>query len=186
VKDSPRGINPASSPIKISTRHIEYRERCWKLSVTMTDRDFPARWLLRGADQGQLIRLTKALHDLAPLARCGDDLIALGEAWGAIQQILDGCEVDVDVGLSVGFRRGSSDFEEGLFMCFRINDEVIILDELNTTYSANIGSDHFTTVYASLGPNGGFDDVRIEEWLAKLEEVQGFDDAHLEIERDHI
>jgi hypothetical protein len=46
----------------------------------MTDRDFPARWLLRGADQGQLIRLTKALHDLAPLARCGDDLIALGEA----------------------------------------------------------------------------------------------------------
>jgi hypothetical protein len=30
-------------------------------------------------------------------------------------------------------RRGSRDFEEGLFMCFRINDEVIILDALNTT-----------------------------------------------------
>jgi hypothetical protein len=80
-----------------------------------------------------LIRLTKALRDLAPRARCGDDLIALGEAWSAIQQILDGCAIDVNVGLSVGFRRGSRDFEEGLFMCFRINDEVIILDELNTT-----------------------------------------------------
>ena len=75
-----------------------------------------------------MIRLTKALRDLAPRARCGDDLIALGEAWSAIQQILDGCAIDVNVGLSV-----SRDFEEGLFMCFRINDEVIILDELNTT-----------------------------------------------------
>jgi hypothetical protein len=71
-------------------------------------------------------------------------------------------------------------------MCFRINDEMIILDELNTTYSADIGSDHFTRLYASLGQSGGFDDVGIEEWLAKLEEVQQFDDAHLETERDHI
>jgi hypothetical protein len=76
--------------------------------------------------------------------------------------------------------------EEGLFMCFRINDAEIILDELNTTYSSDAGSDHFTRVYASLGPAGGFDDVGVEEWLAKLLEVQQSDDAQLDTERDHV
>jgi hypothetical protein len=150
------------------------------------------RWLLRDADEGHLARLTKALRDLAPLARCGNDLIALGEAWGAIEQILEGRSVDVNVGLSVGFRREERDLEdglfteEGLFMCFRINDVEIILDELNTTYSSDVGSDHFTRVYASLGPAGGFDDVGVEEWLAKLLEVQQSDDAQLDTERDHV
>jgi hypothetical protein len=143
-------------------------------------------WLLRDGDQGHLTHLTKALRDLAPLARCANDLIALGEAWGAIEQILDGRVVDVNVGLSVGFRRGDHDSEEGLFICFRINEAEIILDELNTTFSSEVGSDHFTRVYASLGPAGGFDDVGVEEWLAKLEEVQRSDDAQLDTERDHL
>jgi hypothetical protein len=149
------------------------------------DEGFRAGWLIRDKDQGHLTRLTKALRDLAPLARCGNDLIALGEALEAIEQILDGRSVEVNVGLSVGFRRNDRDFEEGLFMCLRINDDEVILDELNTTYSA-FGSDHFTRLYASLGPAGGLDDVGVEEWLAKLEEVQRFDDAQLQVERDHV
>jgi len=71
-------------------------------------------------------------------------------------------------------------------MCFRINNEHIVLDELNTTYSSDIGSDHFTNVYASLGPDGGFAAVGVEEWLAKLEEVRGFGDTQLSTERDHF
>jgi hypothetical protein len=114
--------------------------------------EFREGWSLRDEDHGHLSSLTKALRDLAPVARCSNDLIALGEAWGAIEQILDGRTIDVNVGLSIGFQRGDCDFAEGLFMCMRINDEEIILDELNTTYSSDVGSDHFTRVYASFGP----------------------------------
>jgi hypothetical protein len=146
-------------------------------------------WSLRDEDHGLLSRIAQALRCLAPLARHGNDLIALGEAWDAIEQIIGGRTVDVNVGLSIGFRRGDRDeeglFEEGLFMCFRINNEEIILDELNTSYSSDTGSDHFTRVYASRGPDRSFDDVGVEEWLA-LEEVQGFDDAQLDTERDHV
>jgi hypothetical protein len=142
-------------------------------------------WLLRREDYALLTRLAVALGRLSPLARRGNDLMALGEAWDAVEQIIDGQTIDVNVGLSVGFRRGDREFNEGLFMCFRINDEEIILDELNTTYSIDVGSDHCTRGYATLGPSGGFDEVGVEEWLAKLEEVQRFDDAQLSTARDH-
>jgi hypothetical protein len=36
----------------------------------------------------------------------------------------------------------------------RFNANEIILDELNTTYSSDLGSNHFTRVYASLEPGG--------------------------------
>ena len=65
-----------------------------------------------------------------------------------------------------------NDNNVSVLICFRINEVEIILDELNTTFSSEVGSDHFTRVYAPLGPAGGFDDVGVEEWLAKLKEVQ--------------
>ena len=145
-----------------------------------------AGWSLRNEDRGLLNRVAQALLGLAPLAQCGNDLIVLGEAWDAIEQIVESRTIEVDVGLLVGFRRGDEDVEEGLFMGLRVNDEEIILDELNTTYSSDIGSDHFTRLYASLRPGGGFESVDIEEWLAKLEEVRSFDDAELSTERDHV
>jgi hypothetical protein len=168
------------------------------------DEEDGAGWSLRNEDRGLLNRVAQALPGLAPLAQCGNDLIALGEAWDAIEQIIESRTIEVDVELSVGFRRcdervrsrGSADqtcasldkirLEEGLFMGLRVNNEEIILDELNTTYSSDVGSDHFTRVYASLGPSGGFDSVGVEEWLVKLEEVQSFDDAELSTERDHV
>jgi hypothetical protein len=109
----------------------------------------------------------------------------VGEAWDAIEAIVDGRQVDVNIGLSVGFRRGDQKFEEGLFMCLRINDEGIVLDELNTSYSADVGSDHFTRAYSTLSPDSGLDASAVENWLEKLVEVQGFDDAQLSTERDH-
>jgi hypothetical protein len=92
----------------------------------------------------------------------------------------------VNVLVSVGFRRGNEQFEEGLFMDLRINNEEIILDELITSYSSAVGSDNLTNVYASLKPSGGFDAVGVEDWLAKLDEVKGFDGARLDTERDHV
>lgn len=143
-------------------------------------------WSLDENDHALLRRLAKSLRRIAPLAQRGNDLIALGEAWGAIEQLLEGQTVDVNVGLSVGFRRGDQNFEEGLFICFRINNEEIVLDELNTTYSSDVGSDHFTRDIAALRPDSGFDDVGVEEWLSKLDEVLKFDDAELSTERDHV
>jgi len=107
----------------------------------------------------------------------------MNKAWDAIEQIIDNRTIEVNVGLSVGFRRDEDNYEEGLFMGLHVE---ITLDELNTTYSSDVGSGHFTTVYASLGPSGGFNSVGIEEWLAKLEEVRSFDDAQLDTERDHV
>jgi hypothetical protein len=150
------------------------------------DEELEEGWSVRNEDRGLLSQVAQALRALAPLAQSGNDLIALAEAWDAIEQIIDSRTIEVNVGLSVDFRRGDENYEEGLFMGLRVNNEEITLDELNTTYSSDVGSDHFTTVYASLGPSGGFNSVGIEEWLAKLEEVRTFDDAQLDTERDHV
>ena len=114
----------------------------------------------------------------------GNDLIALGEACGAIENILESKVVDVDVGLTVGFRRGNADFEEGVFNCIRVNSDQIVLEELNTTYSSDVGSDHFTKFYASLEPGGGYDEAEIGDWISKLEELCACENAKLSVERN--
>ena len=113
-----------------------------------------------------------------PFARCGNDLIALGEALQAFEQVISGDSVDVNVGISVGFRRGDSEFAEGLFMCLRINDEEIVLDELNTSDAADVGSDHYTREYDRLSSGGSLDAWAVEQWLAKLAEVQRFSERN--------
>jgi hypothetical protein len=144
-----------------------------------------APWPIRVEDVAPLERLVEAVRSLAPLAQCGNDLIAVGEACGAIEKILGNQIIDVDVGLTVGFRNGDPDFREGIFAGIRINANEIVLDELNTTYSSDSGSDHFTRVYASLKPGGGFEESEIEDWINKLEELQRCDDAKLGVQRDH-
>jgi hypothetical protein len=66
--------------------------------------------------------LVVAIHTLKSLAITGNDLIGLGEAIEAIDSIIEGDEIEVNVGLSVGFRVRDGDFEEGIFMCLRINE----------------------------------------------------------------
>lgn len=154
----------------------------------MTDDEVREGWNVSPEDLGLLIRLSRALRNLAPLAQRGSDLIALGEAWAAIEQIIDGGTVDVNVGVTVGFRRGDREFSEGLFMGLRINEYEIVLDQLNTSYSSGIGggSDHYTEKYTELSPGGSFDAWEVERWLEKLAEVQRFDDVKLGTERDHV
>lgn len=72
--------------------------------------------------------LRHQIKSAAPLAQCGNDLIAVGEACGAIEKILENQIIDVDVDLTVGFRNGDSDFREGLFAGIRINANEIVLD----------------------------------------------------------
>ena len=144
----------------------------------------PERWKIDEDDLGVLMRLAQKLRALAPLTQSGADLIGLGEALNAIEQIIEGTPVEVNV--YIGFERGDDKLAESLFLGFRVNEEEIVLDELRTRYEASIGGEHFTNVYAARGPHNRFDSCAVEDWIIQLEEVQGSDDAKLGVERHHI
>lgn len=152
----------------------------------MDDMEESEGWALTDEDRNVLKRLNDAVFGLKFLARGGTELIALGEVLKAIEQISVGEEVDEDVELSVGFRRGDQDFEEGLYINLRINDNEIILDELNTTYSSDVGSDHFTRDFATLRPQGNFNDWGVNEWLDMLKGVLSADETELNVSRNHL
>jgi hypothetical protein len=141
-------------------------------------------WPIRVEDVAPLEHLLEAIRSLAPLASRGNDLIALGEVCGAIENILESKIVDVNVGLTVGFRHGDTEFMEGIFTCIRVNANEIVLDELHTTYSSDVGSDQFTRFYTSLEPGGGFDEAEIGDWISKLEELCAWEEAGLSVERN--
>ena len=142
-------------------------------------------WPLGDTARGDLIRLGQVVRRLASKAERSSDLIALGEMWEAVEQIIEGQIVEVDVGFSVGFRRGSDKFAEGLFMCCHVDNQEIRLDELNTTYSRDVGSDHSSSVHVHLTHDGGWNGEGFDKWLDKLNEVLSSDDARLETEQNH-
>lgn len=131
-------------------------------------------------------RLAAAIHPLKSLAITGKDLIGIGEAIEAIGSIIEGDEIEFNVSLSVGFRVKDGDFEEGTFMCLRINEYKLNLDELSTTYSRAIGSDHSTIDYVYLTPNSALDEFELNNWLNKLDEIKSFPEARLSVSRDHV
>ncbi len=143
-------------------------------------------WDLDDQTVESLERLAAAIHSLKSLAITGNDLIGLGEAIEAIESIIEDYEIEVNVGLSVGFRAGDGDFEDGTFMCLRINADKLNLDELTTTYSRAIGSDHSTIDYVSLTPNSALDQFELNNWLYKLDEIKSFPEARLSVSRDHV
>ena len=143
-------------------------------------------WRLTDEDRGVLEDLRRAVHSLLPLARTGQDVIAVGETIDAIESILSGSGIEVSVGLDVGFCRGNESFEEGLFICFHISEDGIILSKLNTTYSSNVGSDHSSTNYAALYPDGHFNEYNIGQWMEEFDEVRLYPDAKLDVSRDHV
>ena len=171
-------LKPPVKEVRIAVR---------KLGEPMTDDPEPSDgWTLTDRDRRILAVLGEAVRGLVRLARSGRDLIALGEAWDAIERIRGGETIDVNVGISVGFRRGDKDFEERRFVCLRINDEEIVLDELNATYSSDMGSDHHTDGYAVLRPGGGYDEIDVSRWIRLLDEMRSEDGAKLRTERDHV
>src|SRR5687767_5934838 len=98
----------------------------------MSNTDDEVGWSLTDDDRHVLDRIGSELRMAASLAQRGHDLIGLGEAWDAIERILEGQSVEVMVSVSVGIRRGDREFREGKFACLQINEEEIVLDELNT------------------------------------------------------
>ena len=147
------------------------------------DDDF---WQLNDADLKRLRRLRAEVRGLVRLARTGNDLIAIGEVWEALDDIRENREVCVLVELTVGFRRGDRDFSEGCFLGLRVGPDGIVLDELNTTFASGAGSDHSTAVHDTLTPDSGFNEVDFEGWLGKLDQICNFDDVQLTVSREHV
>lgn len=143
-------------------------------------------WNLSSADRAQLELLCNEVRALRVMARSGSDLIAVGEAWDAIDTILAGETAEVNVGLAVGFRRGDDLCSEGLFVGIRVEYNAIVLDELSTTYESGIGSDHSSRPLARLTERGSFDGVGIDEWINALRNMQNDEDARLTTQRDHV
>jgi hypothetical protein len=145
-------------------------------------------WPVRVEDVALLGRVAEAVRALSPLAQRGNDLIAVGEACDALERIRSSTIVDVNVGLTVGIRRGKADcFEEGHFASIRVNAREMILDQMDTTYASGFGADHYTTVCASLEPGGsGLNESGVAEWLSRVDWLRGEENAKLIVERDHV
>jgi hypothetical protein len=145
-------------------------------------------WTLTDEDKAILKRLGLAVARLRSLATCGDDLIAVGEVWQAIDYICEGegDEIDINVGLSVGSRQGDEEFNQGHFMSLRIDWEGIVLGKTDSEYSSEVGSDHSSDSYATLAPNGKFNGHAVDSWLEDLERARFQDDVQLSASRDHI
>lgn len=154
-------------------------------SAAVTE-ELDSLWKLNSEEAGAVMLLCDALRRIAGRASNGEQLIRIGEAWDALQCVLDGKDVAVDLQVSVGFRRGDEKNEGGLFMCLRVNNEEIVLDELNTQWSSAIGSDNFTNVYCRIYPCGECDTTGIYSWLEKFDEVIQADDAEITVARDHV
>jgi hypothetical protein len=128
-------------------------------------------WPIRVKDLAPLKRLLEAVKSLARIAKCGDDFVALGEACLAIESILAGETFNVRVGLTIGFRRRYSEFDEYQMAFLRINSNAIVLDEMSSTNPSESDSDYVTKIYASLKRCGGFNESGIADWISRVEEL---------------
>lgn len=133
-----------------------------------------------------MARLVIAVRAMASHANMGQTLIAVGEVWDALESIQEGEFVEINTELTLGMRRGDREFEEGLFLSIRVNEEEIVLDRMVTTYSREVGSDHETEVIARLIRGESFDNEATEDWLEMLENLLVDPEAVLSASRDHI
>jgi flavin-binding protein dodecin len=151
-----------------------------------TEEAVTRQWKLTDDDRSTLSALADAIRGLTDMARDGQDLIAIGEVLDAFERIERGEEVEVNVGLDVGFRRGDRDFQEGLYACLRIDREGVDLSEVNTSYSSDAGSDRSSRRFAYLGPRGRFDGAGVHSWLELLGEIRQEEETRLSTSRDHV
>jgi hypothetical protein len=150
------------------------------------DEDSSNAWQLTDDDRWLLGELRNAVRRLAVIAPTGNDLIAVGEVWQALDAILDDEPVEVNVELSLDFRRGDEASYVGTDLSLRVNDEEVRLNELTTTWDTQVGTDHSSLDHAVLTPTGGFDTYDVGEWLERFVARTTRDDAILSTSRDHV
>lgn len=153
------------------------------------DEDGEIRTCLTEEDRDCLNGLSNTLRMLGHRATSGNDLAGIGEAWYEVDQILDdeSHEIGVNLSITIGYRRGTTDFAEGRYACLTMNwEDGIVLDELVTSYSSDIGSDHSTTAYAHLTGDGGYDAEAVRAWIGLLSDLCAEDDVQIFVNRDHL
>src|SRR3546814_7679349 len=64
--------------------------------------------------------------------------------------------------------------------------EGIVLDELNTSYEAGVGSDRYTVPHAVLRPGEHFDGYAVAQWVEAVDEMRREDGVVLTTQRDHV
>ena len=87
--------------------------------------------------------------------------------------------------IEIGFKQGTSDFNEGRYCEARVVWEGITLSRLYTQYSRSVGSDHESENIAQIWPNGEIsgDPAR---WFSLVEELLTHPGLALTTSRDHI
>jgi hypothetical protein len=143
--------------------------------------------------------LQELVWRLVPLAQSGNDLIGLGEVLDAISSFNDSAdedddpdadenpkvhEVDINVGLDVGFRAGDENVAEGVFCGVRVSDEGIEFDLTQTFYSRSVGSDHSTNRLAFIRWDGDIEGEPFS-WFRRVEQVLSQKGCALTVSRDH-
>ena len=147
-----------------------------------TDVGQPA-WSLDDNDLALLRRLITDLRRLLALAKSNAEIMAVGETVEAVERVRDGEGVAEVLTLSVGVQDGNESFSEGWFVRLGLSPDAIVLDKLNTTYSAEMGHDRHTTSYAVLKSSGGFDDAGVLAWLTELNDLRRWSTAEIHSER---
>lgn len=148
----------------------------------------PTLWKVApdGKDAEVLHGLMEAVRAMVGRGRYqGQDLIAAGEALDALDRILEGEPIDVNVELTAGFTAGDRDFSEGRFLHLRVNENCISLDRSRTEYSADTGGDHHSERVVELFPQGRFPRGAVEDWLRELDAVLQEKRVRLTVARDH-
>jgi hypothetical protein len=155
----------------------------------------PQGWHLREADVELLKGLRGALHSFRtePRHAAGDHdddeddgLTAINEADQALREIIDGTLPQVNVELTMSRRVGSGHYEEAVHHSVRINEDEIRLDQTQSIWTRETGSDHATQVFAVLTPKGDFKKGGVAAWMDELSRLSSFDDAKITTSRDHL
>lgn len=133
------------------------------------------RWLLCADDLELLEDLKECLWAWRGRCVTASDMLALGAAVFAIEQILDGGDPGALVQVLVSNVTIAADDPEdldGLSVDFEVADAGIILSETRFVgVGQGLSRDHHSHRYAVLTERGGFDVSAVRRWIEEAESV---------------
>jgi hypothetical protein len=138
-----------------------------------------------------LRQLRSTLLSWRAMANSSEALIGLGEAIEIIDAFDELSEDDEDgsdktVTLTFGLSVVGDDCREGVYASITVARVGILLDDLRTQYSAEYGSDHFSTIGLRFEPLSSFQFDDIREWLNLVDDLSSDHRTVLKAERDHL
>lgn len=135
-----------------------------------------------------MLRLRATLLSWRSKAVSGNALIGLGEVLEALDEA---CEdpsqcPEIAVTLSLGFEVRGDGFSESISANLSIDSDGLLLDDLRAQYSADYGSDHFSTITKRFSPISTFRADDVSEWFDLVSELMSDSRTFLVASRNHI